>query len=63
MGVPQILDGDVLSQFLELTSLQQHAILSSDLLGSSGSKTKFSKSTLPVDQVVQLLERLLNSLS
>lgn len=57
-GVPKILDGDMLAQFLELTSIQQEAVLASSLpcTGSSGSKPPHS--TIPVDQVVRLLERV-----
>lgn len=60
-GVPQILDGDMLAQFLELTSLQQDSILSLPL-GSldtvKSSSKQLSSSPLPVNQVVQLLERV-----
>ncbi|KAL5708525.1 hypothetical protein ACHQM5_019314 [Ranunculus cassubicifolius] len=60
-GVPKILDGDMLSQFLELTSLQQEAVLSFSLGMSereSSSSRSISNSTVPVNQVVQLLERI-----
>jgi hypothetical protein len=59
-GVPNILDGDMLTQFLELTSMQQEAVLlfplgSRDAVSSS---MKSSSSPLPINQVVQLLERV-----
>ncbi|KAK7284728.1 hypothetical protein RJT34_19480 [Clitoria ternatea] len=59
VGVPKILDGDMLTQFLELTSMQQQMILSSE----PPDKIKTSlKPLLPphvsVNQVVQLLERV-----
>ncbi|KAJ7971393.1 Splicing factor 3B subunit 3 [Quillaja saponaria] len=61
VGVPKILDGDMLTQFLELTSMQQEAVLSL-LPGSSGvlrsSLKPMSHSPIPVSQVVQLLERV-----
>ncbi|KAF8398576.1 hypothetical protein HHK36_017507 [Tetracentron sinense] len=50
-GVPKILDGDMLAQFLDLTSMQQEAVLSL----SSGSP---SHSPIPLNQVVRLLERV-----
>ncbi|PON82419.1 Cleavage/polyadenylation specificity factor, A subunit, C-terminal [Trema orientale] len=59
-GVPKILDGDMLTQFLELTSLQQEAVLSLPL-GSKdavSSSSKLSPPPIPVNQVVQLLERV-----
>lgn len=59
-----MLDGDVLSQFLELTSIQQEAILSLPLgqldTVKTGSKSPFP---IPVNQVVQLLERVHYALS
>lgn len=61
VGVPKILDGDMLSQFLELTSTQQEAVLSFTL-GSFDTIKASSKlppsSPIPVNQVVQLLERV-----
>ncbi|XP_062166084.1 uncharacterized protein LOC133872546 [Alnus glutinosa] len=61
VGVPKILDGDMLTQFLELTSLQQEDILSLPLglldTVKSTSKPHLS-SAIPVNQVVQLLERV-----
>ena len=59
-GVPKILDGDMLTQFLELTSMQQEAVLSLPL-GSKdavSSSLKLSSSPIPANQVVQLLERV-----
>ncbi|XP_077213126.1 cleavage and polyadenylation specificity factor (CPSF) A subunit protein isoform X2 [Tasmannia lanceolata] len=53
-GVPNILDGDMLAQFLELTSVQQE-----DVLANSGvSNSKSSHSSISVDKVVRLLERV-----
>ncbi|OAY43074.1 splicing factor 3B subunit 3 isoform X1 [Manihot esculenta] len=64
VGAPKMLDGDVLSQFLELTSIQQEAILSLPLgqldTVKTGSKSPFP---IPVNQVVQLLERVHYALS
>ncbi|KAF5750632.1 pre-mRNA-splicing factor RSE1 [Tripterygium wilfordii] len=61
VGVPKILDGDMLAQFLELTSMQQEAVLSSPLpaidMGKSSSKSPFL-GPISVDPVVQLLERV-----
>ncbi|XP_008241148.1 PREDICTED: splicing factor 3B subunit 3 [Prunus mume] len=60
VGVPKILDGDMLSQFLELTGMQQEAVLSSPL-GAQGTVKPGLKSRyalIPVNQVVQLLERV-----
>lgn len=60
-GVPRILDGDMLAQFLELTSLQQEAILEFSL-GMSERESSSSRSvldaTISVNQVVRLLERV-----
>ncbi|KAM7505591.1 hypothetical protein LguiB_004495 [Lonicera macranthoides] len=60
-GVPKILDGDMLAQFLELTSMQQEAVLALPL----GSPTTVmlnmkpsSPSPITVNQVVRLLERV-----
>ncbi|XP_011047104.1 PREDICTED: splicing factor 3B subunit 3 [Populus euphratica] len=61
VGVPKILDGDMLAQFLELTSSQQEAVLSLPLGQLDTIKTNLKPfSTLPisVSQVVQLLERV-----
>ncbi|BBH07510.1 Cleavage and polyadenylation specificity factor A subunit protein [Prunus dulcis] len=60
VGVPKILDGDMLSQFLELTGMQQEAVLSSPL-GAQGTvkpRLKSRYALIPVNQVVQLLERV-----
>ncbi|CBI29964.3 unnamed protein product, partial [Vitis vinifera] len=60
-GVSKILDGDMLAQFLELTSMQQEAVLALPL-GSLETVTSSSKQTLlspiSVNRVVQLLERV-----
>lgn len=60
-GVSKILDGDMLAQFLELTSMQQEAVLALPL-GSLEAVTSSSKQTLlspiSVNRVVQLLERV-----
>ncbi|WCJ34079.1 Cleavage and polyadenylation specificity factor (CPSF) A subunit protein [Euphorbia peplus] len=60
IGAPRILDGDVLAQFLELTSGQQEAILSLPV-GQLDTVKRGLKLPLPpiqVSQVVQLLERV-----
>ncbi|KAF3442807.1 hypothetical protein FNV43_RR16724 [Rhamnella rubrinervis] len=60
IGVPKILDGDMLTQFLELTSMQQEAVLSFPL-GTKDTlrlSMKSSSSSISVNQVVQLLERV-----
>ncbi|KAL5060463.1 hypothetical protein RYX36_032067 [Vicia faba] len=58
-GVPKILDGDMLTQFLELTNMQQNSILSleppDDMLKPS---SKPLLSQFSVNQVIQLLERV-----
>lgn len=61
-GVPKILDGDMLAQFLELTSMQQEAVLELPL-GSPdtvmlSSKPPSSPAPITVNQVVRLLERV-----
>ncbi|KAH7853889.1 hypothetical protein Vadar_007697 [Vaccinium darrowii] len=61
-GVPKILDGDMLAQFLELTSMQQEAVLALPL-GSLdtvmlSSKQPSSTAPITVNQVVRLLERV-----
>jgi len=61
-GVPKILDGDMLAQFLELTSMQQEAVLALPL-GSLdtvmlSSKPPSSTAPITVNQVVRLLERV-----
>lgn len=58
-GIPKVLDGDLLSQFLELTSMQQEAILSLPLCAPDTVKlSSVPFSPIPVNQVVQLLERV-----
>ncbi|PPR98534.1 hypothetical protein GOBAR_AA22147 [Gossypium barbadense] len=59
-GVPKILDGDMLSQFLELTSMQQEAVLSFPIISPVTQKLspKPPPSPIPVSKVVQLLERV-----
>ncbi|KAK9921586.1 hypothetical protein M0R45_030090 [Rubus argutus] len=60
VGIPKILDADMLTQFLELTSMQQEAVLSSPLCtqGTVKSRLKLRSLPVPVNQVVQLLERV-----
>ena len=61
VGVPKILDGDMLTQFLELTSKQQEAILLLPLGSPDTVKSSLKPhlpSPIPVNQVVQLLERV-----
>ncbi|KAL4341600.1 hypothetical protein GQ457_08G016940 [Hibiscus cannabinus] len=60
VGVPKILDGDMLAQFLELTSMQQEAVLSSPIVSPDTQKlsSKLPPSPIPVNKVVQLLERV-----
>ncbi|KAL8147181.1 hypothetical protein AgCh_004777 [Apium graveolens] len=58
--VPRILDGDMLAQFLELTSMQQEAVLSLPL-GSPKTVMLTLKSSPPpitANQVVRILERV-----
>ncbi|KAL4370550.1 DNA damage-binding protein 1 [Arachis hypogaea] len=58
-GTPKILDGDMLTQFLELTSMQQQIILSSDPPEMVKSSLKsLLPPHVPINQVVQLLERV-----
>lgn len=58
-GVPKILDGDILAQFLELTSMQQEAVLALPL-GTPNTVKLSQKPPTPVmvNQVVRLLERV-----
>lgn len=58
-GVPKVLDGDMLAQFLELTSMQQEAVLALPL-GSPKTVMLSLKSspTITVNQVVRILERV-----
>ncbi|XP_027351494.1 pre-mRNA-splicing factor prp12 isoform X1 [Abrus precatorius] len=59
VGVPKILDGDMLTQFLELTSMQQKIILCSEPPDMVKSSLKpLLPPHVPVNQVVQLLERV-----
>ncbi|KAI3518804.1 hypothetical protein L1887_07618 [Cichorium endivia] len=65
-GVPRILDGDMLAQFLELTNTQQEDILAlprapHSNFTSSSSKPPFSR--INVNKVVRLLERVHNALN
>ncbi|KNA08275.1 hypothetical protein SOVF_164110 isoform B [Spinacia oleracea] len=57
--VPTMLDGDMLAQFLELTSIQQEAVLGLPCATSEvSSSSRSPHSPISVDQVVQLLERI-----
>ncbi|XAR68639.1 hypothetical protein NMG60_11003833 [Bertholletia excelsa] len=60
-GVPKILDGDMLAQFLELTSMQQEAVLAFPL-GSPDmvrlSQKPLCSAAITVNEVVRLLERV-----
>ncbi|XVF75997.1 hypothetical protein PTKIN_Ptkin13bG0232200 [Pterospermum kingtungense] len=60
VGVAKILDGDMLAQFLELTSMQQEAVLSFPIVSTDTHKlsSKPPPSCIPVNKVVQLLERV-----
>ncbi|XP_028784862.1 splicing factor 3B subunit 3 isoform X1 [Neltuma alba] len=59
VGTPKMLDGDMLTQFLELTNMQQEAILSSEPPDMVKSRLKsLPPSHFRVNQVVQLLERV-----
>lgn len=59
-AIRKILDGDMLSQFLDLTSMQQEAVLALPL--SSTNKIMLSSKQIPtpitVNEVVRLLERV-----
>ncbi|XP_054800938.1 pre-mRNA-splicing factor RSE1-like isoform X2 [Prosopis cineraria] len=64
VGTPKILDGDMLTQFLELTRMQQQAILSSEPPDVIKSSLKpIPPSHFQLNQVVQLLERVHYALS
>ncbi|XP_028784864.1 splicing factor 3B subunit 3 isoform X3 [Neltuma alba] len=64
VGIPKILDGDMLTQFLELTSMQQQAILSSEPPDVIKRSLKpLPSSHFQLNQVVQLLERVHYALS
>ncbi|XP_039131386.1 DNA damage-binding protein 1 isoform X2 [Dioscorea cayenensis subsp. rotundata] len=57
-GVPIILDGDMLAQFLELTNIEQEAVLAtSSQLGTRASTSNSSGSNVTANQIVRLLER------
>ncbi|WOL15227.1 hypothetical protein Cni_G24008 [Canna indica] len=57
-GTPTILDGDMLMQFLELTSLQQESVLALSGLSARASLSGLHHRPLAVNQVVHLLERI-----
>lgn len=58
-GVPKILDGDILAQFLELTSMQQEAVLALPLgIPNADELSQNPPSSVIVNQVVRLLERV-----
>ncbi|XP_021738312.1 pre-mRNA-splicing factor prp12-like isoform X1 [Chenopodium quinoa] len=62
--VPTMLDGDMLAQFLELTSIQQEAVLGLPCATAEvSSSSRSPHSPVSVDQVVQLLERVHNVLN
>lgn len=58
VGTPKILDGDMLTQFLELTNMQQNNILSMEPLDVVKPSLKPLLPQFSVNQVVQLLERV-----
>lgn len=58
VGAPKILDGDMLTQFLELTNMQQNNILSLEPLDAVKPSLKPLLPQFSVNQVVQLLERV-----
>ncbi|XP_051138626.1 pre-mRNA-splicing factor prp12-like isoform X2 [Andrographis paniculata] len=62
-GIPKVLDGDILAQFLELTTMQQEAVLTSPQ--HSNEAVSGLKPSMPVmvNQVVRLLERVHYALS
>lgn len=63
-GIPKMLDGDILAQFLELTSMQQETVLAAPH-ATANEITQSSKPSMPakVSQVVRLLERVHYALS
>jgi splicing factor 3B subunit 3 len=66
--VKKVLDGDMLGQFLELTSSQQQSILADQPGLESLSTFNLSLQTtsrggFPVEQVLRLLERIYKSLT
>lgn len=69
-GVCKVLDGDMLEQFLELTNMQQQSVLADQpglglesLSSFSLTLSTPSHGSLPVEQVLRLLERVHNSLT
>jgi splicing factor 3B subunit 3 len=66
-GVCEVLDGDMLCQFLELTSTQQENVLTEPQgvvsLSVPNPGSSFLERSLPVDRVLRLLERVHNSLA
>ena len=58
VGAPKILDGDMLTQFPELTNMQQNNILSLEPLDAVKPSLKPLLPQYSVNQVVQLLERV-----
>lgn len=59
VGVPKMLDGDMLTQFLELTTMQQKMVLSSEPPDMVKQRLKpLLPPHVSVNQVVQLLERV-----
>ncbi|GLJ45340.1 hypothetical protein SUGI_0954330 [Cryptomeria japonica] len=62
VGVCKVLDGDMLAQFLELTSMQQRAVLAAQpTLASDAANSANLQRSLPLDQVLRLLERVHNA--
>eukprot|EP00252_Welwitschia_mirabilis_P013831 TRINITY_DN3051_c0_g1_i1.p1 TRINITY_DN3051_c0_g1~~TRINITY_DN3051_c0_g1_i1.p1 ORF type:complete len:736 (-),score=114.68 TRINITY_DN3051_c0_g1_i1:815-2743(-) len=61
-GICSVLDGDMLAQFLELTSMQQQAVLASQTGATNGGGHSCQK-PLPAEQVLRLLERVHNALN
>ncbi|KAL5741948.1 hypothetical protein ACOSP7_028680 [Xanthoceras sorbifolium] len=61
VGSPKMLDGDMLAQFLELTTMQQEAVLSlpfGSLDNVKSSSKRLASSPIAANKVVQLLERV-----
>ncbi|KAH9329512.1 hypothetical protein KI387_001620, partial [Taxus chinensis] len=64
VGVCKVLDGDMLAQFLELTSMQQRAVLAAQpVLASDAANSHTLQRSLPLDQVLRLLEQVHNALN
>lgn len=64
VGVCKVLDGDMLAQFLELTSMQQQAVLAGQPASTSDAANSDPlQRSIPVDQVLRLLERVHNALN